>query len=134
MVLWVEDYIKFLEALRIGDVILKKDTINMMSQDMLTPKQRDMYTYGTDCIGYGLGMRAPRNNPNHTEFGWSGAAGAYASVDPVNNMTLYYAQHVLRSPNLPLRSWIYTVVRADLVGEKIDIPINKEDENPELIY
>lgn len=130
----VEDYIKFLEALRIGDVILKKETIDMMAQDRLTPKQRSMYTYGTDCIGYGLGMRAPRNVPSHTEFGWAGAAGAYASVDPVNNITLYYAQHVLCPPNRPLRPWLYTAVRADLMGEKIDIPINKEDENPELTY
>ena len=130
----VEDYIKFLEALRIGDVILKKQTISMMATDCLTPKQREMYTYGTKEIGYGLGMRAPRGLPNHTEFGWAGAGGAYASVDPVNNITFYYAQHVLSSPNRPLRPWLYTAIRADLVGEKIDIPINKEDEHPEFTY
>ena len=32
----VEDYIKFLEALRIGDIILKKETIAMMATDRLT--------------------------------------------------------------------------------------------------
>ncbi|MBR3934270.1 MAG: beta-lactamase family protein [Clostridia bacterium] len=130
----VEDYIKFLEALRIGDIILKKDTISMMATDYLTPKQREMYTYGTDGIGYGLGMRAPRGLPNHTEFGWAGAAGAYASVDPVNNLTFYYAQHVLSSPNRPLRAWLYTVIRADLLGEKVDVPINQKDEHPEFTY
>ena len=130
----VEDYIKFLEALRIGDIILKKDTISIMSTDYLTTRQREMYTYGTEAIGYGLGMRVPRGLPNHTEFGWGGAAGAYASVDPVNNLTFYYAQHVLSSPNRPLRAWLYTVIRADLLGEKVDVPINQKDEHPEFTY
>jgi CubicO group peptidase (beta-lactamase class C family) len=130
----VEDYIKFLEALRIGDVILKKETIAIMATDYLTDKQRAMYSYGTDKIGYGLGMRAPRNQPDHTEFGWAGAAGAYACVDPVNNITLYYAQHVLKPPNRPLRPWLYTAVRADLLGEKIKIPIEQLDDNPNLTY
>ena len=124
----------FLEALRIGDVILKKETIAMMATDYLTDKQRAMYGYGTDKIGYGLGMRAPRNHPDHTEFGWGGAAGAYACVDPVNNITLYYSQHVLKPPNRPLRPWLYTAVRADLLGEKIKIPIEQLDDNPNLTY
>ena len=41
----VEDYIKFLEALRVGDVILKEETIAMMATDRLTEQQRQMYTY-----------------------------------------------------------------------------------------
>ena len=44
----VEDYIKFLEALRVGDVILKKETIAMMATDRLTEQQRQMYTYDKD--------------------------------------------------------------------------------------
>jgi len=130
----VEDYIKFLEALRVGDVILKKQTIAMMAEDRLTEQQRPMYTYGSDKIGYGLGVRTPRQNPDHTEFGWSGAAGAYASVDPVNNLTIYYAQHVLQAPNRPLRSWLYRTVKADLVGQKIQTPIDLADDNPSLTY
>jgi CubicO group peptidase (beta-lactamase class C family) len=43
----VEDYIKFLEAMRVGDGILKKETIAMMATDYLTEQQRAMYTYGT---------------------------------------------------------------------------------------
>ncbi len=130
----VEDYILFLEALRVGDVILKKDTIEMMSRDYLTEKQRAMYTYGTENVGYGLGMRAPRGNPKHTEFGWAGACGAYCSVDPVNNITFYYSQHVRKQPNRHLRPWLYRAIRADLVGETIDIPINTKDDNPNLTY
>ena len=130
----VEDYIKFLEALRIGDIILKKETIALMATDHLTEAQRATYTKGTDSIGYGLGMRTPRNDPTHTEFGWGGAAGAYAAVDPVNNVSFYYAQHVLSSPNRHLRQWIYEAIRADLLGEKIDIPLNAVDDSPLLTY
>ncbi len=130
----VEDYIKFLEALRVGDVILKKETIAMMATDRLTEQQRQMYTYDKVVNGYGLGMRTPRLDPTWTEFGWGGAAGAYASVDPVNNITFYYAQHVLSAPNRTLRPWLYRTIRADLLGQKIQIPIDQTDANPELTY
>ena len=130
----MEDYIKFLEALRVGDVILKKETIAMMATDRLTEQQRQMYTYDKVVNGYGLGVRTPRLDPTWTEFGWGGAAGAYASVDPVNNITFYYAQHVLSAPVRPLRPWLYRAIRADLLGQKIRIPIDQADANPELTY
>ncbi len=130
----VEDYIKFLEALRVGDVILKKETIAMMATDYLTEQQRAMYTYGTTNIGYGLGMRAPRKEAVHKEFGWAGAAGAYASVDPELNITFYYAQHVITPPNRPLRAWLYNTIRGDLLGEKVDVPFKQVDLTPELTY
>ncbi len=130
----VEDYIKFLEALRIGDVILKKDTIALMATDRLTEQQRSMYTYGTSSIGYGLGMRTPRQDPGYTEFGWGGAAGAFASVDPVNHITIYYGQHVLLSPTQPLRSWLYRTVCADLRGEKITIPELEQNYDKRITY
>ncbi len=130
----VEDYIKFLEALRVGDVILKKETIAMMSTDRLTEQQRRAYTGDKVVNGYGLGMRTPRLDPTWTDFGWGGAAGAYASVDPVNNFTFYYAQHVLNAPNRPLRLLMYRAIRADLLGEKIEIPFDIVDSTPSLTY
>ena len=130
----VEDYIKFLEALRVGDVILKKETVAMMAADRLTEQQRRMYTYDKFVNGYGLGLRTPRLDPTWTDFGWGGAAGAYASVDPVNNVTFYYAQHVLSSPVRALRPWLYRTIRADLLGETIQVPITQEDDNPSLTY
>ena len=119
----VEDFIKFLEALRFDGKLLKKETIEMMSKDLLTEEQRKAFIYDTPHIGYGLGVRAPRAGGNRTEFGWGGAAGAFASVDPVNNVTIYYAQHVLVAPNRTLRSWLYRTVIGDLTGEKIDVPL-----------
>lgn len=130
----VEDYIKFLEAMRIGDVILKKDTIAMMATDYLTDKQRETYSYSTENTGYGLGMRAPRKDAVHKEFGWAGAAGAYASVDPELNISFYYSQYVLNSPNRPLRRWLYDTIRADLLGEEVKVPIDMIDSQPYLTY
>ena len=129
----VEDYIKFLEAMRIGDIILKKDTIALMATNRLTEQQWAIYAKSKPGMGYGLGMRTPYNKPNHTEFGWSGAAGAYASVDPVNNVTFYYAQHVLASPNGSLRPWLYDTIRADLLGEKVEVPYNQNIRTASLI-
>ena len=130
----VEDYIKFLEAMRVGDVILKKETISMMATDYLTDSQRASYTYGTTNIGYGLGMRAPRKDAVYKEFGWSGAAGAYASVDRELNVSFYYSQHVITPPNRHLRRWLYETIRADLLGEKVTVPIETKDNTPQLTY
>lgn len=130
----VEDFIKFLEALRVGDVILKKETIALMAKDHLTEQQRSTYPRRVLGIGYGLGMRTPYESPEYTDFGWGGAAGAYASVDPVKNVTFYYAQHVLKSPNRHLRHWLYNTIHADLQGKKIEVPIDTIDESPSLTY
>ena len=130
----VEDYIKFLEALRVGNVILKKETIAMMATERLTPQQRSMYTNSAPNTGYGLGVRAPLAGSGRTEFGWGGAAGAFASVDPVNNITIYYAQHVLTSPIRSLRHWLYLTVLADLRGETIQIPGVEKNYDPSITY
>lgn len=119
----VEDYIKFLEALRIGDGILKKETISLMATDRLTAQQRKAYTYGTESTGYGLGMRTPREGGQYREFGWGGAAGAFAAVDVENGITIYYAQHVRHSPIQSIRKYLYRTVIADLKGETITLPI-----------
>lgn len=128
-----EDYIKFLEALRVGDVILKKETIALMATDRLTQRQRETYT-GAPISGYGLGMRTPTEGSSRTEFGWGGAAGAVASVDIENNVTLYYAQHVLLPPNRELRSCVYDTVIADLKGEKFDLPLPEKFSDPSITY
>ena len=130
----VEDYMKFLEAIRIGDIILKKETIQLMATDRLTPEQQKTYTYGGLGIGYGLGMRTPAKVSDRTDFGWGGAAGALCTVDPANGLSIYYAQHVLLSPNNSLRSWLYKTILGDLNGETVDVPIPKEPEDPTITY
>lgn len=109
----VEDYIKFAEALRTGEQLLKRSTIRLMTTDRLTPYQKR--TYGpADTCGYGLGMRAPAAGLSRQDYGWGGAAGAYLAIDEPNGISLYYAQHMLSSPNQGIRSMIYTTILEEL--------------------
>ena len=104
----VDDYMKFLEALRIGDVILGKDTIKLMATDRLTSEQKEKNAYG-----YGLGLRCPATGGTATDFGWDGAAGSYLAVDIPNGISLYYAQHMLSSPHQSVRSLVYNYFLAE---------------------
>ena len=108
----VEDYIKFLEAMRIGDVILKNSTIDMMSQNHLTPEQ--IATYPNPAYHYGLGVRTPVEGLS-TDFGWGGAAGAYLAIDRQNGITLFYAQHLMNSPNQTIRNQVLQYAYKELL-------------------
>lgn len=112
----VEDYIKFAEALRAGDVILKKETVQLMATDRLTAEQRKTFTL--PAFGYGLGMRAPKAGGTRTDFGWGGAAGAYLAIEPSHGISLFYAQHLLKSPNQTARNILFPLVLEDLLGIK----------------
>ena len=119
----VEDYIKFLEALRTG-TILKPETVALMATDRLTEQQRQTYTKA-ETHGYGLGLRTPKAGGVHTDFGWGGAAGAYLAVDPVHDLTLYWGQHLLSSPAQGIRAQIHEMVLADLLGT--DTPLDQRE-------
>ena len=92
----VKDYIKFLEGIRVGKV-LNEQTLAEMQKNYLREDQFGCY-WGAHRYGYGLGVRVPLGDGKRTDFGWGGAAGAFAAVDPTNNITVYYSQHVLSSP------------------------------------
>lgn len=98
----VDDYIKFLEAMRIGDVILKKETIDLMAQNHLTSEQHATSNMMPGYT-YGLGVRTALPGSGKYDFGWGGAAGAYLAIDRVNRATLFYVQHVMNSPNQTIR-------------------------------
>jgi hypothetical protein len=53
------------------------------------------------------------------DFGWGGAAGAFLAIDTVNDITLYYAQHVVLSPVQPLRGKIYTIALEEITGKSV---------------
>ncbi len=111
----VNDYIKFAEALRIGNVILAKDTIRLMTTNRLTEAQRG--NYGSTGNGYGLGLRVGAGAANgRYDFGWGGAAGAFLAIDPTHEISLFYVQHVLSAPNMALRQQLYSAVLEDLEG------------------
>ena len=101
----VEDYIKFMVALcaggtaRDGTRILSKPAVELMRTNRLTGQQ--MTDYGHPGHGYGLGVRVTMNPAEaqeltpQQEFGWGGAAGAHVLMDPVNQVCMYYSQHML---------------------------------------
>ena len=105
----VEDYIAFLEALRAGETLLRRDTVKMMS----TPQIPERFTqealplpprpFMVEGYSYGLGVRCPKPGVEKPDFGWGGAAGAFLAVLPEAEATIFYAQHVRNSPNRPLR-------------------------------
>ncbi len=120
----VDDYMRFLEALRC-DRILKAETRRLMTFDRLTPAQRAGFadTLRPLGYGYGLGLRCPcaDDSPDKLpvgpfDFGWGGAAAAYLMVDNKHETTLYYAQHVLGSPNQTMRNEIPAII-AEEFGE-----------------
>jgi len=109
----VDDYIKFLEALRTHK-LLKSETLKLMMTDRLTEWQKR--TYWTQAThGYGLGVRCPKGNKQYTDFGWGGAACAYLAVDLENKISLYFGAHLISSPAQGLRSILYRFIRAELI-------------------
>lgn len=110
----VEDYVRFMEAMREDGRILKRETVKMMSTNQLNDACLKSYTSGTD-YGYGLGVRCPYRNPEVFDFGWGGAAGSYMGIDLEHEVTFFHAQHVWSYPN---RSGV-SEYRRDQVGQYV---------------
>ena len=102
----VEAYSAVMEALanggvgRTGAQVLSPEgiallAVNQLGDDLLPDYQMPWRME----YGYGLGVRTlihPEASPTpQGEFGWDGAAGAYALVDPVNRVSIFYAQEIL---------------------------------------
>ncbi len=102
-----DDYIKVVTALACGGTaangyrLLRPETIAMMEVNRLCPDAlRDFVT--TRLFGYGWGLCGRVHiNPVYSlsrapvgEFGWDGAAGAFAMVDRTNRVALYFAMQV----------------------------------------
>ena len=102
----VDDYSMVLDALAnngigaTGARILKPESILTMSKNWLTDQQlEDFKKSGKIGYGYGLGVRTLINTSCSKgpigEFGWDGAAGAYALIDPINRMSIFYTHEIL---------------------------------------
>ncbi len=116
----LDDYSAFLEGLKDGK-LLKPETLRMMTTDQLCGEgQRRTHDQwcGSGVYGYGLGVRCPPSEGEMpvTDFGWGGAAGAYLAIDPAFDLTVFYVQHVLVSPNALLRGKILPVIKECLTG------------------
>ena len=102
-----EDYALFLDMVACGGVgktgnrILNSETVKLWGTNQVSGAAADDFNEMRPGYGYGLGVRVhmrPENSNTISpvgEFGWDGAAGAFAMVDPVNNVSLTYFQHVL---------------------------------------
>lgn len=121
----VEDYMKFLEGLRTFK-LLKKETIDLITQDWLNEQERK--TYPLNAYNYGLGMRTRKPGTAHADFGWGGAAGATLHIDIPHGISIFYAQHLISSPNQSIRTRIYTAVLQDLGFDvQVDIPTPEQN-------
>lgn len=106
----VEDYSKFVAAMANGGVahtgkrILSQATIDLMRTNHLNEQQwKDFNWAHYKGYGYGIGVRTLVTHANSDanspigEFGWAGAAGCFLIIDPANNVSLFYTQHMLNS-------------------------------------
>lgn len=106
----VDDYIRLATALALGGIspegirILSGDSVHLMKTDALNSVQRHDFLIRSPAAkgySYGLGVRVMVEDIGTGvpvgEFGWDGAAGAYALVDTTNRLAMYYAQQVCNS-------------------------------------
>ncbi len=115
----VDDYIKFLEAIRTYK-LLKKETVDLLSTNQLTKAQIEMPTYWVqDKRAYGLGQQCPSEGDPRPDFGWGGAAGAYYFVDRTNNITAYFGTHVLGYYKYKQKRPIITTTTQEIFGKEV---------------
>lgn len=108
------DYMKFAEALRTGERLLKRQTIELMTTNQLSEHQIRTFTLPT--MNYGLGMWTPKPGQLRQDFGWGGAAGALLGVDPGRDLSMVIMQHAQNSPVQGLRKHLVRVFLAELEG------------------
>jgi len=116
----VTDYMKFQQALSSGTQLLSRRTIDLMRQNQLTGSQWDGYGYTSIGLGYGLGVRTTVNQAalgapvGFGPFGWGGASGSYGSIDPENDLCIFYMHHIFGTADLRLHNRIRNIVYASL--------------------
>ncbi|MBQ7400030.1 MAG: beta-lactamase family protein [Clostridia bacterium] len=85
-----------------GERILSKGSVELMRTNTLGEEQIKNFNWTQVCgYGYGYGVRTLIDKAragsigNVGEFGWGGAAGATALVDPEAGLGVFYAHHML---------------------------------------
>ncbi len=101
-----EAYAAVVEALANGGVgrngcrILKEESVMLFTHSVLTGEAIKDFRVGRFLeYSYGLGVRVKSEQiigqSPVGEFGWDGAAGGYAVVDPFNHVGIFYVEHIL---------------------------------------
>lgn len=107
----VDAYSIFIDALSNGGVgvngarILSEESVKMFTVPYTTGQMsEDFAIAGKVGYEYGLGVRVLVDDKASKspvgEFGWDGAAGAFALVDPINHISIFYAQHIFGFPKV----------------------------------
>jgi CubicO group peptidase (beta-lactamase class C family) len=104
----VNDQMKMLSTLACGGTapngyrLLSPESIGMMGKNELSDSARIDFMPGR-LYGYSWGLcgrahinkKISRARSAEGEFGWDGAAGAFALVDPINRVSMYFGMEVL---------------------------------------
>lgn len=119
------DYIRFADALACGGTgwngerILKPETVALMATNQLRGKPMEDYHRMTkpESEGYGLGVRVHMAQDEFPagEFGWDGAGGALAIMEPKSRLSVSYVQHV--SNYLPSYAELHPQLMRLIYGE-----------------
>ncbi len=107
----VDAYSTFIDALCNGGVgangarILSEESIKLFTIPYTKGQMSEDFAFaGKIGYEYGLGVRVLVDDKISKsplgEFGWDGAAGAYALVDPFNHISIFYAQHIMSFPKV----------------------------------
>ncbi len=93
---------------------MSRGAIELLRSNCLSPTQLDdFHADNYPGYGYGLGVRtmiqpAPSGALGPVgEYGWGGAAGAHALVQPASGLTLYFSMHMLNCMEL----WFHPALR-----------------------
>ncbi len=103
-----EEYMKIISVVANGGVtdngyvLIQPEMIKLMQQNRLCPEALDDFIMHR-FFGYGFGLcgRAhidPVRSLSRSakgEFGWDGAASAYALIDPENRVAIYFTTHTM---------------------------------------
>ena len=109
MVITTEAYAAFANAMANlgkcpgGERILSPGTVNLMRLPQNVPYTRQLFDAMLRLRGYdyGLGVRTlvdkaySGSNGALGEFGWDGAAGCYTVIDPENQLSFFYLEHII---------------------------------------
>lgn len=98
----VPEYAKLMSALANGGAgIINKKTFELWRTNQLNAEQIKWLKWPQlKGYGYGLGVRTmidPSIGTPLGEIGWGGAAGANALIDADNNVSFFYAHHMLNN-------------------------------------
>ena len=99
-----------------GEQILDPEMIQLWSANQLTAHSRHSFNqWNRRGYSYALGVRTRVDlsvgGPGSLgEFGWDGAAGSYAMIDPDRHLSAFFAMHVRNF------GYVYDVIHPTLRG------------------